>query len=31
MLREYEINSNTLALLPIGKEATKVIEKQDSF
>ena len=31
MVNEYEVNSNTLALLPIGTHVTKVIEKQDSF
>ena len=31
MITEYEVNSNTLILLPIGSNVTKVIEKQDSF
>ena len=31
MINEYEVNSNTLALLPVGTNVTKVIEKQDSF
>lgn len=31
MITEYEVNLNTLILLPIGSNVTKVIEKQDSF
>lgn len=31
MVNEYEVNSNTLALLPVGTHVTKVLEKQDSF
>ena len=29
MITEYEVNSNTLILLPIGSNVTKVIEKQE--
>ncbi|MBS7021410.1 MAG: competence protein ComK [Firmicutes bacterium] len=31
MLANYEINSNTLALIPIGPTTTKVLEKEETF
>ena len=31
MLKEYEINSNTLIIIPISKKVSKVIEVQEEF
>lgn len=30
-MKEYEINTNTIALIPINKESTRVIEKEKTF
>lgn len=31
MISEYEINSDTLAIIPISDTSSKIIEKNDSF
>ncbi len=30
-MKEYEINTNTIALIPVNKECTKVIEEKNTF